>query len=272
MKIFYQSSLPRSGSTLLQNIIGQNPDFYVSPTSGLLELIFAARGNYTNSPEFKAQDQEKMKNAYISFCREGMNGYYTSLAPEKLYAVDKSRGWGIHYEFLSSIFPNPKIICIVRDLRDIITSMEKKFRQNEHLHDPIVEHNSMRGTSTYKRTEAWLNSPPIGLALERLSEIIRRGIDKNICFIKFEDLCKNPDTEMKKIYSYLDVPYYQHDFNNIEQITVEDDSIYGIYGDHNIKKKLEIIHSKHREILGKDISDWIWNGQKWFFDYFGYSY
>ena len=58
--IFFQSSMPRSGSTLLQNIIGQNPDFYVTPTSGVLELLYAARVNYTNSPEFKAQDRELM--------------------------------------------------------------------------------------------------------------------------------------------------------------------------------------------------------------------
>ena len=27
-KIFYNSSLPRSGSTLIQNILGQNPEFH----------------------------------------------------------------------------------------------------------------------------------------------------------------------------------------------------------------------------------------------------
>jgi hypothetical protein len=52
-KLFFQSSLPRAGSTLLQNILAQNPSIYATPTSGVLELIFAARGNYTNSPEFK---------------------------------------------------------------------------------------------------------------------------------------------------------------------------------------------------------------------------
>ena len=38
-QIFFQSSLPRAGSTLLQNILGQNPEFYVTPTSGVLELF-----------------------------------------------------------------------------------------------------------------------------------------------------------------------------------------------------------------------------------------
>ena len=53
--------MPRSGSTIFSNIIGSNPDFYVTPTSGVLELVFGARANYTNSLEFKAQDSELMK-------------------------------------------------------------------------------------------------------------------------------------------------------------------------------------------------------------------
>ena len=75
-KIFYQSSMPRAGSTLLQNILAQNPDFYVTPTSGLLELIFGARLNYTNSPEFKAQDSASMKKAFLAFSRAGMEAYF----------------------------------------------------------------------------------------------------------------------------------------------------------------------------------------------------
>ena len=60
-KLFFQSSLPRAGSTMLQNILAQNPDIYATPTSGVLELIYAARANYSTSPEFKAQDAELMK-------------------------------------------------------------------------------------------------------------------------------------------------------------------------------------------------------------------
>src|ERR1700733_11239192 len=95
-KIFFQSSLPRAGSTLLQNIIAQNPDFYATPTSGALELIFGARLNYTNSPEFKAQDAEQMKKAFLAFSRAGLKAYYRSLT-DKPCVMDKSRGWGVHY-------------------------------------------------------------------------------------------------------------------------------------------------------------------------------
>jgi sulfotransferase len=83
-QIFFQSSLPRSGSTLLQNILGQNPDFYVTPTSGLLELVYAARNNYSTSPEFKAQDAELMRKGFLSFCRGGMDGFFDAITDKPM--------------------------------------------------------------------------------------------------------------------------------------------------------------------------------------------
>jgi len=268
-KIFYNSSLPRSGSTLLQNILAQNPDIYATPTSGVLELIFGARANYSESPEFKAQDAEQMKAAFLKFCHDGMQGFYEAIT-DKPYVIDKSRGWGIHFNLLQDIHGEPKIICTVRDIRDIITSMEKKFRQNQQHHDKIVNHAEMRGTSTPKRVDIWMSGAPVGLAMERLQEIIRQGLDKKIHFVRFEDLCKYPKVEMDKIYKYLGIPAFEHDFDNIQQLTFEDDEVYGIYGDHKIRTKLEEVKSQHREILGKDIDDWFFNTYRWFFDKFGY--
>lgn len=269
-QIFYQSSLPRAGSTLLQNIIAQNPDFYATPTSGVLELIFAARANYTDSPEFKAQDSELMRTGFLTFCREGMKGYYNAITDKK-YIIDKSRGWGIHYDFLNTIFPEPKIICMVRDLRDIFASMEKNFRKNPEKASPILNWNNMQGTSVPKRIDIWAQTPPVGMALERLGEIFRMGINSKMLFVKFEDLCLYPETEMKRIYSYLGVPYFEHDFDNIQQVTKEDDEVYGAFGDHEIRTILAPVPSKAKQLLGKDVTDWIYNNYQWYFQQFRYS-
>jgi len=269
-QLFFQSSMPRAGSTLLQNILAQNPDMYATPTSGVLELIFAARGNYTNSPEFKAQDSELMKKGFLSFCSSGMKSYYEAITDKK-YVIDKSRGWGIHYDFLNTIYPNPKIICMVRDLRDIFSSMEKNYRKNPEMQDPILDWSKMRGTSVPKRVDAWAQNPPVGMAIERLGEIHRMGLNSKMLFIKFEDLCLYPEQTMSRIYAYLDIPHFDHDFDNIEQVTKEDDEVYGVFGDHNIRTKLEPVQSKAKEILGRDVTDWIYNSHKWYFDLFNYK-
>jgi len=67
--IYFNSSLPRAGSTLFQNLIGQNPQFYVTPTSGLIELVSGAKNHYNGSQEIRAQDPKLMEKAFINFCR-----------------------------------------------------------------------------------------------------------------------------------------------------------------------------------------------------------
>jgi len=270
-QLFFQSSLPRSGSTILQNILAQNSDIYATPTSGVLELIFAARQNYTESAEFKAQNKSLMQTSFLNFCNKGLKGYYDAITDKK-YVIDKSRGWGIHYDFLKTVlFDEPKIICMVRDLRDVFASMENNFRKNPEEAKSIVNWAEMRGNTVPKRVDIWVQSPPVGLAIERLQEIIRLGNDKRMLFVKYEDLCLHPETEMTRIYEYLKIPYYKHDFNNVEQTTKEDDSVYGAFGDHVIRNEVKLLPSKAKHLLGKDVCDWLYNNYKWFYDYFKYT-
>ena len=269
-KIFFQTSLPRAGSTLLQNIVGQNPDFYVTPTSGVLELLYGTRFNFTNSPEFKAQGNELMKSGYKSFLRNGFEGFYNGVTDKK-YVLDKSRGWGVHYNFVNEFYPEPKMIIMIRDLRSIFASMEKKFRQNQLLDSGIVNHSEMLGTSIGKRVDIWGNSQPVGLAIERLASIINEGNADKMLIIRFEDLIEHKQLVLNDIYKYLGVPAYQHDFNNVEQITVEDDSVYGIYGDHKIQKEVKVIDPKFNEILTPEVSNYIYEKYQWFFKSFDYK-
>jgi sulfotransferase len=268
-KIFFQSSLPRAGSTLLQNIIGQNPDFYVTPTSGVLELVFAARSNYTDSFEFKAQDQDVMREGFRGFCRSGVEGFFNSIT-DKPYVLDKSRGWGYYQDFLNFFYPNPKIICMVRDPRAIFSSMEKNYRKNPDKAQKLTSDVNMSGITTEQRIDIWAQGQPIGLAFQRLFQIVKEGNDKNMLFIKYENLTTNPQRELDKIYNYLELDSYKHDFTNIEQITKEDDEVYGIFGDHKIRSTIESTTSDWNTILGVNASTWIVNNYKWFYDYFSY--
>jgi sulfotransferase len=129
----------------------------------------------------------------------------------------------------------------------------------------------MAGTTVPKRVDIWAQSQPIGLAIERLQELFRLGIDSKVLFVKFEDLCLYPETTMTRIYEYLEVPYYDHDFDNIQQVTKEDDEVYGVFGDHEIRTKLAPVPSRAKHILGKDVTDWIWTNYPWFFQQFRYT-
>jgi sulfotransferase len=265
-KLFFQSSMPRALSTMLQNILAQNPDFHVTPTDGSLELVFGARANYTASPEFLAQDSELMAKAFKSFCYNGLMGYASALT-DKPYIMIKSRGWGAYRGFLNEFYPNPKIVCMVRNLKDVVASYEKIFRKNQLKQDYLRNDAEARGTTIYKRIDEWMDGRnTIGRAVERILGIITEGYDNKILFVKAENLCLYPESEMIRIYEYLEIPHYKHDFDNIEQVTKEDDSVYGLTKDlHTIRPKLTPMQSDADSIIPKDALNWLF--EKYKFDY-----
>jgi sulfotransferase len=268
-KVFYNAYLPRSGSTLLQNIMMQNPDIYSTPTSGVIEFLLQARTIYSTGDAFKAQDPDEMKKGFHGFCKAGLYGFFNAIT-DRPYVIDKSRAWVGNYSFADWFESNPKIIVMVRDLRSIFSSMEKNFRKNPHKDPLIVNGAELKNMTTSARVNHFSISPPVGPSIEWLFETIHQGLHENILFSKFEDLTTNPKKEIDKIYRYLELEPFDHDFDNIQQLTHENDTIHGIFGDHKIKNKISPVVEDYNEILGKGEADRIKEHYNWFYQFFNY--
>lgn len=273
-KIIFQSGLPRACSTLLCNILAQNPNIKGGETSPLLEYVYGARANYSTVPEVKsALTEDIMHKSFLNFCRNGMSGYAEIMAGDisNIY-LDKSRGWIYYSEFLRELYPDAKIIIMVRDIRGMLSSFEKKWRENPSILDSNDKPNQQAFITVDQRVNTWLDSPPLGLSLKRLFNAIQTKTIENMMVVKAEDLCKNPESIMKKVYEFIDEPYYDCNYSNIVQCTTENDRLndFGIYGDHKIKNKIEPLTKDWDEILGKDISNNIKANYKWFFEAFNY--
>jgi sulfotransferase len=269
-KIFFNSSLPRSGSTLLQNVLMQNPDIYSTPTSGLVEFLMTSRSIYSTSDAFKAQDPEVMEKAFQGFCKSGVYGYFNSIT-DRPYVFDKSRAWLGEFRFLNFFEENPKMVVMVRDLRGVFSSMEKNFRKNPHKDPQIVNGIELKNMTTDSRVQHYSVAPPVGPSLEWIYEALHQGFHQYIHFIRFEDFTLNPEIEMIKLYNYLELPYYQHNFNNVEQLTKENDVIHGIFGDHQIQPQIKPISNDWLDILGEANCQKIVSHYTWFFNYFNYN-
>jgi sulfotransferase len=235
----------------------------------LLEYQFGARGNY-ELPEVKSQDPELMQKAFIGMCKGMAESYYTSIT-DRPFVCDKNRGWSHYYEWVEQWNPEPKMICMVRDLRSIVASMERVYRKNRHR--PIGPDNpaELLGMTTDQRVAYWLNTQPIGLALERTFDIFQRGIADKILFVKYEELCSNPNETMKSVYAYLGLEAFEHDFNNLKKEVVEDDSHYGPYGSHVVKSAIASPkRSDWEDHLPKETAHAIRENYGWYHESFNY--
>ena len=246
-KVFFNSSLPRAGSTLLQNVLMQNPEIYSTPTSGVVEFLLNARTIYSTGDAFKAQDPEEMKKAFQGFCKAGLYGYFDAIT-DRPYVIDKSRAWTGNFRFANFIEPGA----------------------NPHKDPLIVDGVNLKNMTADTRLQHFSIAPPIGPAMEWLKDSIQQGYDQHMLFIRFEDFTTNPEAEMQRIYQYLDIPYFKHDFENVEQLTHENDVIHGIFGDHKIKSPIKPAEQDYLSILGFQNCDNIKQSYAWFFEKFNY--
>ena len=272
MKVIFNSSMPRACSTLIQNIFNQNPDFYATPTDGLIELIDGAQERFTEAGEFKAAiDQDQIKKAWVSFCRYGSHGYLSSIT-DKPNIVVKGRGWKGNIQWTKTIFGiDPTIIVMVRNIKNIIASFEKLHRAEPEKNSTWYKADEFRGTTTDKRVDMYIKNQPLALDIDRMYELIhhRQDIGK-VLFIRAEDLTSDPKRIMNDLYKNLNVDPFDHDFDNVKQTTHENDIIHGLGDLHTIRQKVTPLKDDSEEILGTALCEYIDDKFDWYQKYFSY--
>lgn len=269
MKLIFNTSMPRSGSELLQVLLHQNPRIYGSATSPLLEYQFAARGNYALA-EVRSQEPKLMHRAFLSMCA-GMAGSYYSPITERPVVIDKNRGWAHYYEWVAQWCPRPKMICMVRDLRSVVASMERIYRANRHRPDGPDNPAQLANMTVAHRVQHWLNSQPIGLALARTLDCFQRGVAGEMLFVRYEDLTRAPAETLERVYAFIGEEPFAHDLDRISKEVQEDDSHFGVFGAHSIQPMLRPAkEGGWRDVLPDEVAAGIRAGNPWYFETFGY--
>jgi len=248
-KIYFISGLPRSGSTLLCNILNQNPKFYASATSGVLTILLGIRKQLSDMPAFKAAEDA---DSSIRMMRGAIQGYYQNT--DRPIVFDKSRGWSGHMETAVEMFgkENVKALIPVRDIQEVLASFENIWRKNQgHREIPQEKSNYYDFRTIEGRMAKWMDKDqPVGGAYNAIRDAVHRGFQDNMFFVDYEELTENPEETMRMIYDFLEEDYYEHDFNNVEQVTSEKDEYYGFDELHTIRPKVEPLKRKAPEMLG----------------------
>lgn len=244
----YLAGLPRSGSTLLANILAQNKKLYPTPTSGVPELVIGIRDGWGRIAAMRASQAPLETKRRVT--RGVIDSYYQDVKQPVI--VDKSRVWPILYETLDWMFNKPpKIVVTVRDLPECVASFEKLFRKHNLTGSyPIPPKADF--SSVGARVKFW-QSPQgeVGAAYNILLEASNRGLAPKLHWVEFTDLTNDPETALKKLYEYIEQPYFEHDFNNVEQTVRDNDDIWGIPSLHKIRPKVAHIIPYAPTVIGQ---------------------
>ena len=236
MKSVFIISLPRSGSTLLQRILAISPEIS-SVSEPWLLLPFAGLSEYGNLMTYSEYSFRVAHSAYTEFVNSlpnGDNDYYLSLSrfiddiygkaskDNSQYFLDKTPRYYLIVDFIKKVFPDSKIIFLVRNPLDVFSSMMEAWWKNR----------------------LWINHQQIDLfrGPQCIHEAIHKYKDSSIC-VSYEDLVTGSEDTIRDICSFLDIEF------NMDMLSgVGEKDFGGTMGDKlGIRKYKEV----SRESLGR---------------------
>ena len=234
MKTFhFISGLPRSGTTLLSTILNQNPRFQASISGPLARFTRSIIEQSSAMSGYRHQCPPEKRKKII----QGIfDSYYDD--PTKEVFLDTNRGWNLLTPFIKDMYPNAKIIACVRDIPWVLDSFERLYRKNPYDKSLMIpdQHNA----TVYERCDYLMHTDStVGFAYRSLCQGITSDEKASIMLVEYEQLCKNPEGMMRAIYNFIDQPYFNHDFNNVEASYDEFDRDLNLSGLHSISGKVE---------------------------------
>jgi sulfotransferase len=250
-KIFFLSGLPRTGSTTLSALLNQNPDIYCSHSTDLLTSMIDYKENMNSYESLQA---EIMTTSYYQVLKNMGQSFYEHV--DKPYVFDKSRGWGSSQSlpFANLLNSEVKIVYMVRPILEILSSfisiiegVEDNFidKAMKKINYPIYRDiNDARCDYLMSEFGVVGSCLPI-LANARLPE------NKNLFhFISYDDLVLQPNKTMSSLYSFLDLPDYDHNYKNIiEADSSNDFQAFGIKNLHSVNPILQKSSKSYNDVL-----------------------
>lgn len=242
------AGLPRSGSTLLKSILDQNPNIHANPVSPVMELMYHTEEYLKKSEQYLGYP--KPQNAYKIISSFIENYYYER---EEDIIIDHCRAWPNNIERIKTyITPNPKIICPVRDIAEILTSFITMVHRNDDQVSFIDQHLIEKGVTVDDDNRCQYLMSDDGIVEQALwaqSQAFIKNDTRHLLMVEYNDLVNTPDETMRRIYDFLEMDYYDHNFKNVENNHRENDDQWYLKDMHYVRKEVKKTSKKPEDVL-----------------------
>ncbi|MCB9032265.1 MAG: sulfotransferase [Chitinophagales bacterium] len=214
MKLAFIISQPRSGSSLLQQILSSNSNIFSVPEPWfLLPLIYIYKKNISSVnivSDFNYQFYQKNFNTFLNYVYSKTPDFSIEKQIQKLayelyymsfnqaegnptYFLDKTPRYYHIVSDILSLFPDAKVILLVRNPLSVFSSiLDYNFKGNISF------------LSQKDRQDDLFKAP--------LNILNVKG-KKNTIFVKYEDIINQPAITLKNIYNFLEINEYNENGN-----------------------------------------------------------
>jgi tetratricopeptide (TPR) repeat protein len=183
--------MPRSGSTLTEQIISSHPDVY---GAGEIKLLSACltnlRQKYPNIPRFPQMAKAMKTHQYASVANAYLNELST-MSSTALRVTDKLLTNYYFVGFINTLFPNAKIIHTMRNPVDTCLSAYSKLFKDDMPHSYDLREIGRYYKKYEELMEHWRRVLPAGVMLD----------------VQYEDVIADAETTARKIVEFLGLPW-----------------------------------------------------------------
>ena len=189
-KIIFILGMPRSGTTLAEQILSSHNSVYgAGELNFLREAIIAELSDKNGEFNLSSENLQKAKDHYLEKIKIFKN--------EKIYLIDKAPLNFKWIGFIYLLFPNSKIIHCKRNAMDVCWSNYKNSFSSQ-LMDYAYGFNDL--ANFYK-------------AYENLMEFWKKDFRKNVFDLVYEELISDKSTKTKKLLEFCDLEWDENCLN-----------------------------------------------------------
>jgi tetratricopeptide (TPR) repeat protein len=182
---------PRSGTTLLEQVLAGHPDITAMEERTCLmdsaAEFFASDANLDRLAALRPQDLAAWRDAYWKRVAEA------GIVPKGAVFIDKMPLNAVFLPLVAKLFPRAKILFALRDPRDVVLSC---FRRRFGMNAGMFEFTSLETTAAYYG------------AVMRLTDIYREKLGLEILDTRHETLVADFEGEVRRVCDFLGVDFH----------------------------------------------------------------
>lgn len=221
------TGLPRAGSTLLCQFLAMHPDIECEgQSSPLCNTLLGIRHMVSDDQFMLAQLDHSFESSYghLQGAMEGfLRGWHKNC--DKPVVVDKNRAWLHCIELVLKLAPETKMIVCLRELGQIYGSIEAQHQKTILL--DFIDH--FADFDRFGRADMlFAKDKVIGAPLISIHAVqdLPAEVQKRLFFMRFEDLIRDPQMVMNKIYTWLGLKETALELDKLKTNIRESDSHY----------------------------------------------
>jgi len=199
-RMVFVISPPRSGSTMLQRMLGSHSQIYTHPEPhivaplahlGYYANVDKAPYDHINAAEAIREYVEELpnkENDYLDACRAYLDVLYGRMVDKsgRKTMLDKTPANALVLPFLSRVYPEARYVVLTRHPLAVLSSYAGSFFEGDY--DAAVAFNDI-----------------LGRYVPAMAKFLRER-PAPVYHIKYEDLVKQPEAKMAEIFAFLGLP------------------------------------------------------------------